>query len=159
MQYKNNNNASNYHANKVIKTRASSLSPTKNMTPKSYHNQHNKNNIHTPNSPETAKKMMKAAKQQSKQLLPPRFSMKKQVSAPATQNSSYKPTAINKSEPTFRNKKLTSTAMNRKLNNTPPFAHDNNNTDSNNTKIRNILKIHQIKQVRKIQLQQKVLQN
>jgi hypothetical protein len=125
-QYKNNN-ASIHHATnnnniKFIKTRASSLSPTKNIittTPK--------HNINTPNSPQTAKRMTMKAKQQS-QLLPPRFSMKKQVSAPASQNSSsYKPTAINKSEPTFRNKKLTSTAMNRKLN-TPPH-HDN--TDSN----------------------------
>jgi hypothetical protein len=131
-QYKhnnNNNNASNHHANnnKVIKTRASSLSPTKNMTPK-YHNQHN--HINTPHSPETAKKMTKMNKAQKQStLLPPRFSMKKQVSAP-TPNSSYKPTAINKSEPTFRNKKLTSTAMNRKLN-TPP-QNNKTNTDSNN---------------------------
>lgn len=133
-QYKNNN-VSNHHTNnnniKFIKTRASSLSPTKNiiMTPK----QHNINN--TPNSPQTAKKMTKVNKQQQQnsQLLPPRFSMKKQVSAPAS-NSSYKPTAINKSEPTFRNKKLTSTAMNRKLN--TPLQH--NNTDSNNNKNGNL---------------------
>jgi hypothetical protein len=129
-QYKNNNapnhrNASNNNI-KYIKTRASSLSPTKNMTPK-YINQHN-NNTNTPHSPETAKKMMKMKAKQTatSTVLPPRFSMKKQVSAPA-QTSSYKPTAINKSEPTFRNKKLTSTAMNRKLNNISP-----QNTDSNN---------------------------
>lgn len=122
-QYKNN--ASNHHATnnnniKHVKTRASSLSPTKNMTPKYQHN----NNINTPHSPQTAKKMNKA-KQSA--ILPPRFSMKKQMSAPA-HNSSYKSTAI-KSESTFRNKKLTSTAMNRKLNNTTP---PQDNTDSNN---------------------------
>jgi hypothetical protein len=133
-QYKhnnNNNNASNHHANnnKVIKTRASSLSPTKNMTPK-YHNQHN--HINTPHSPETAKKMTKINKAQKQStLLPPRFSMKKQVSAP-TPNSSYKPTAINKSEPTFRNKKLISTATNKKINNTPPQQNTSSNTKNGN---------------------------
>jgi len=136
-QYKNNN-ASNHRASnnnnniKYIKTRASSLSPTKNMTPK-YINQHNNININTPpHSPETAKKMMKMKAKQTAAaaVLPPRFSMKKQVSAPAQSPSSYKPTAINKSEPTFRNKKLTSTAMNRKLN-TPP-QNNKTNTDSNN---------------------------
>lgn len=106
-------------AQKLI-TRSSSVSPTKNVNTQYHNTTPNHYNQHT--SPKTAKKM--------KTQLPPRFSMKKQVSAPvgaASPNraTSFQKTAINiTSESTFRNKNITSTAMTKSF---PPNNIKNNN--------------------------------
>jgi hypothetical protein len=152
-QHNNNNSnaksAQNKNSARLLKQRSSSLSPTKNInnTPKhtntaSNNHTHNYNNntYNQHNSPKTAKKMMKQ--------LPPRFSMKKQVSAPVgvaspQRPTSFQPTAINTlSEPTFRNKKNTSTAMTKKFpNNSKNTFNNSGNNDSkknnNNTNYHN----------------------